>query len=300
VTEEIAGPGQLLRAEREALGVTVREVAETLNLSTTVIQALEGDQYERLPGVVFARGYIRAYARLLELDPQPLLALYPGQTNGVSVQPVMPEPGLAEWIRRRPAVVLSVLGLILVAALGAIAVLLWPEQGLQSLWRGGEPETVIVPPRNASDDWGWDMDLETDSPEDPPAAVAPEATGSDPEAGRETAMPAAAGPGQTVSPIEGVLAEDAGGQPVRRITEAGDQRLNLVFSADCWVEIRSPGGRVLYSNLNQAGTELQLVGEGPFRIQLGYAPGVTLVFEGESVALGPHTRNNVASLVLGQ
>jgi len=66
------------------------------------------------------------------------------------------------------------------------------------------------------------------------------------------------------------------------------------------VEIRDPEGRVLYSNLNEAGTSLELVGQGPFRILLGYAPGVTLAFEGEPVALGPHTRNNVATLVLGQ
>jgi cytoskeleton protein RodZ len=49
-------PGTVLRAEREALGVTVREVAETLNLSLATIEAIEADDHTRLPGPVFARG----------------------------------------------------------------------------------------------------------------------------------------------------------------------------------------------------------------------------------------------------
>jgi cytoskeleton protein RodZ len=94
--------------------------------------------------------------------------------------------------------------------------------------------------------------------------------------------------------------EPGGDGHLLRLTPAGDQRLRLDFSADSWVEIRDAGGAVVYSNLNKAGTQLELVGQGPFRILLGYAPGVTLAFEGEPVALAPHTRNNVATLVLGQ
>ena len=45
---------------------------------------------------------------------------------------------------------------------------------------------------------------------------------------------------------------------------------------------------------------LRLVGQGPFRILLGYAPGVQMQYNGETVSLLAHTRNNVASLVLGQ
>jgi len=42
------------------------------------------------------------------------------------------------------------------------------------------------------------------------------------------------------------------------------------------------------------------VGQAPFRVLLGYAPGVQMSFNGETVVLAPHTRNNVATLVLGQ
>jgi cytoskeleton protein RodZ len=94
------------------------------------------------------------------------------------------------------------------------------------------------------------------------------------------------------------LPADAGG--ARRLTESGDDELSFAFTEDCWVEVKNGLGRNLYSDLSRAGTSLALVGEGPFRILLGYAPGATLTFNGEQVALAPHTRNNVASLVLGQ
>ena len=56
----------------------------------------------------------------------------------------------------------------------------------------------------------------------------------------------------------------------------------------------------LYTNLNRAGRTLVLQGAGPFRILLGYAPGVELSFNGEAVAVERYTRNNVANLVLGE
>jgi cytoskeleton protein RodZ len=86
----------------------------------------------------------------------------------------------------------------------------------------------------------------------------------------------------------------------RRITDRGDDQLSFTFTEDCWVEIKNASGRNLFGDLGRAGSSFTLVGEGPFRILLGYAPGVTLTLNGEQVPLGPHTRNNVASLVLGQ
>ena len=66
------------------------------------------------------------------------------------------------------------------------------------------------------------------------------------------------------------------------------------------MEVKDASGRNLYSDLNRANTTLNLVGQSPFRVVLGYAPGVELYFNGEAIALAPHTRNNVASIMLGQ
>jgi cytoskeleton protein RodZ len=84
------------------------------------------------------------------------------------------------------------------------------------------------------------------------------------------------------------------------VAEAGEDRLSMLFSEDCWVEVRDAAGRNIHSDLGRPGALLELSGKAPFRVLLGYAPGVELSFNDEPVALAPHTRNNVASLVLGQ
>jgi cytoskeletal protein RodZ len=65
--------GASLAAGREALGITQIEAADVLNLTQRTIAALETDDFENLPGWVYASGYIRAYARMLGLDADDLV-----------------------------------------------------------------------------------------------------------------------------------------------------------------------------------------------------------------------------------
>ncbi|ABM62553.1 helix-turn-helix domain-containing protein [Halorhodospira halophila] len=69
-------PGQQLRRAREAQGRTVRAVGASLNLPADRVTALEEDDDERLPPPTFVRGYLRAYARLVGLDPEAVVEAY--------------------------------------------------------------------------------------------------------------------------------------------------------------------------------------------------------------------------------
>lgn len=84
-----------------------------------------------------------------------------------------------------------------------------------------------------------------------------------------------------------------------RLTEQGDEEIQLAFTADCWFELRSEAGVLLYADLGRAGQARRYVGEGPFRIKLGYSPGVMLSFNASEVNLQPFTRQDVANLVIG-
>lgn len=86
----------------------------------------------------------------------------------------------------------------------------------------------------------------------------------------------------------------------RRITREGNQLLEFNFSSDSWVGIQNSEMKTLYGDLNRAGTSLKLIGQGPFRILLGYAPGVRLTFNDVAVDLVSRTRNNVARVVVDQ
>jgi cytoskeleton protein RodZ len=57
---------------------------------------------------------------------------------------------------------------------------------------------------------------------------------------------------------------------------------------------------MLHADLGRSEQVREYFGQGPFSIKLGYAQGAAVEFNGASVALAPHTRNNVAKLVLGQ
>lgn len=167
--------------------------------------------------------------------------------------------------------------------------------------------------------------------EGPPAAESGDLTPNGPEYSGNTAgdaapeSAAADAPGPDVGlddngPAEALVARDApdsgvglneeGGaevalpevDPLRfsRLTAVGDEELFFQFSEDCWVEIFDTEGEILYQDLMRSRQSLHLVGAPPFQIRLGYAPGVTLAYNGEPVPLAPHTRNNVALLVVGQ
>lgn len=69
--------GERLKRAREERGLTLKEAARQLALKAEVLEALEECRFDRLPEPPLARGYLRRYALLLGLDPEPLLALYP-------------------------------------------------------------------------------------------------------------------------------------------------------------------------------------------------------------------------------
>lgn len=70
------GPGQRLREAREAAKLTAAEVASRMRLEPYILEMLENDDYERLHGPTFVRGYLSGYARLLNLPERPILEAY--------------------------------------------------------------------------------------------------------------------------------------------------------------------------------------------------------------------------------
>lgn len=69
-------PGAQLAVVRKAKGYTVEYIANKLHLRIRLVEALEADDYEKMPSAVFVQGYLRAYAKLVDLNPEPLLATY--------------------------------------------------------------------------------------------------------------------------------------------------------------------------------------------------------------------------------
>ena len=73
--------GDKLRREREMRGITLSEISESTKISKRWLQALEDEQFEQLPGGVFNRGFVRAYARFLGINDEQAVADYVAASN---------------------------------------------------------------------------------------------------------------------------------------------------------------------------------------------------------------------------
>ena len=76
VAKEFLTAGDMLREERLRQNISEKEVGDQLHITAHYVRALESNNYEKLPGAVFVKGYLKAYASLLNLDEAELLGKY--------------------------------------------------------------------------------------------------------------------------------------------------------------------------------------------------------------------------------
>jgi cytoskeletal protein RodZ len=119
--------GVTLKRERELRQVSIEEMAQTTRIPIRVLQNLEADRMDELPGDVFVRGFVRSYARSLGIDDAPLLARY-GALHGAAVETTpAPLPAIAPPERgRRYGVTFAVVVLLVLFTL-ALSVVLRPR-----------------------------------------------------------------------------------------------------------------------------------------------------------------------------
>ena len=85
-TNEVTSFGRWLRRQREVRKIALREVAETTNISIRYLEALEDDRFEALPAPVFAKGFLREYARYVGLDPDEVVNHYLAARQDATVE----------------------------------------------------------------------------------------------------------------------------------------------------------------------------------------------------------------------
>jgi len=111
--------GVALRQAREQLGLSVADVANRLKFASRQIEALEEEAFARLPEMTFVRGFVRSYAKLLQLNPVPLLAALPHAQTALPVETAameVPFPNI--YAERRLNIMWMAAGLAVAVALG--------------------------------------------------------------------------------------------------------------------------------------------------------------------------------------
>lgn len=98
--------GQKLKLEREKRNITLEQISVSTKIGTRMLQALEEDNFNQLPGGIFNRGFVRAYSRFLGLDEDQTIADYmqaSGDAPPVSTETVSHEDGSRENAAREDA-----------------------------------------------------------------------------------------------------------------------------------------------------------------------------------------------------
>ncbi|MEE4251033.1 MAG: RodZ domain-containing protein [Alcanivoracaceae bacterium] len=232
-------PGERLRSGREALGLSEADIAARMHLSVSYIRALEADDYERLPDAAFVRGYIKNYAKLVNLPADELANLFKQINQESRAEEPAPSPPEPVSRDRRLWWVGGVIGF-------AVAIwLFWPSS-VES------PQPLVTEPAFID-------------PLEP--TVDDAASGIDEQGVEGEAFSAQT---DELSGSESLAAEES-------LPESLADRLVVRFNELCWLRVRDASGEELYVGQRDAGETLELAGQGPFRLTLGNAAAVSAI-----------------------
>jgi cytoskeleton protein RodZ len=284
----LTGVGQELAAAREARGLALADVAQQLKFAPRQLEALEQEQFGALPGATFAKGMVRSYARLLKLDPEPLLQRVAGHfevpdSNRLAARYHQPVP-FSDSARKSTFVYLGLSAGVLVLV-GAVAYE-WHQERTAVAKPASKATTSVAKaaPREAP-------------PRPAPVAVQPAMAPAPVQ--EKTKIAAAATP--AAEPPAAITPEKpkvVSAEKPKAALSAGPHRLVVRTEGEAWIEIRDAADRMLVSSLNPPGSERVVRGKPPYSLVIGNASNVTVLYDDKPIDLAPHTRQDVARLTV--
>lgn len=288
-SEPALRPGRVLSEARSRRNQTVAEIAQQLKLSASQVEALEADDYSRLPGPVFVRGFVRNYARLMELDVETLVAGLTMPLDPLATGAAIPHSHNIPFPDGRgPRWPIYA---ALIAVLSAIVVL------FEFMYSSPPAEVTVVPAPKA----------EEAAPATPALAqplFPPQSDVSAPVATQPAVEPAPVAPvpapSAVLAPVPAPAAVPATQAPATapEAKRPGAAEMKMVFERQSWVEVRDRDDRIVFSQLNPAGAVQIVHGLPPLNVVIGNASGVKVTYKGRVMDLTPHTKVEVARFTL--
>lgn len=290
------GPGKQLQQAREALNLTPQEMAVRLHLHMNVINAIEAENYNELPPA-YMRGYIRSYARIVGLEAEPLIDAYNKIARETPViQPWAGKPSRPVRSHDKPVKAVTYLVIVI---LGGLLFVWWQnrEGGWPELPLSSEPaptQPILPESQPAAPALEQPPPSEISSPSDspPPTRAWPDS--------RDTTTPAVAPPAQEVPPSDATMASPpAVAGPSGGLMDSKSRSLVLEPIKDSWMEITDAKGEQLYRRLVKGGQTVSLQGEPPFKVIIGNAGSVKVLYNGKPVDISSFSRGGVARFQVG-
>lgn len=326
--ENMSTPGGVLRAERLRQNLSEKEISDFLHLTMHYVRAIESNRFDKLPGAVFAKGYIKSYALMLGLDANAVASLFDGINS--EQQEMKDEAAQRHLARRRrdrnkPWVYASVVSFILGFA-GLWAYNMYStnmDQPGQVATPTPAPATIAsrpiaqtpAPEIAAENVPSSPLAAQSGTPGIPPVVsqqipstvIPPEAASIIQQSAGDSLVPIgqvtnaqgvasidSAVPSSTAAPLASVNAN------VIAVGSEGDDVLRINFSGESWVEVNDSQSNQIYRDILEAGDVLEITGDAPFSILLGDAPFTRMFLNGDEINVSDNIRiDNSARLTVG-
>ena len=280
--------GETLRRERLRTGLDLEKIAQDTKISVRTLELIENDQFEKLPGGVFARSFVRQYARAVGLDEEEMV----GELEKTLAPPVDPLPAMQEATRqpeiRVPRVArwggagsslrsnswLPALGLVVLVIVACSAAYTWWQ-------KSGRTPTPAAPSENAETAHTSKSREPAAQEQTSPAATVSEVARTAPAAAESHA------PETTAQKVSGTVTADAA---------TGALHIALTAEEPTWVRATA-NGKVVFSGIIQTNETKDLSAADTVTLRIGNAGGVAISLNGKAIpAIGPKGQVRVVQL----
>jgi len=298
--------GSILQAARLEKRLSQQDVSNSLRYSVKQIDAVENNAFNLLPDAMMTRGFIRSYAKYLQIEAEPLLAAYRNSLGDdsqkvISVKSSMRPVSLTKeslpWLKYILATIVVLLFLLAwmayVEYMPAQDVEVGADKALNAVQT--EAETKLEPSASATATALPEIALpvaEREAERDASLAVIDTATSqlSDSSANVSSLRAASVQPLPTTPAAQPLLNDKQNSATTNTIT--------FTFSGQSWVNITDQSGKVVYEKLAQSGDVETITVTPPLNVVVGNASETKLNFSGQEIDLNTKTKNNVARLTL--
>ena len=281
--------GEVLRKKRENIGLSIDHIANQLNLDPKLIELLEKNDYEKFNIETYLKGYLRAYAKILDLDDDMVINLYK-ESNPEKTPEILPnvKPKVQRNSTDRSVKLFSyIIGLTI-----ALSILVWYQKNF--LVQPSEENLKIANIKihentningvdvgykiiNHTNSWQWPINK---------AKKNYESNSNELELVESE---------KTQDKIKNIA--DTNEVSAYNIQQSNDTVV-LNLTGDSWIEIHDREGSRLFYDLAQGGKNYIINGNSPFNILLGAANDVSIEFNGSSVDIEPYIKFGIARFTL--
>jgi cytoskeleton protein RodZ len=274
VTEENIDFGSLLSAARKAQNYTVDQISEHIKIPVHYIVAIENNELKALPADTFARGYIRAYARFLEISDKQILELYERAVPQDHTKTLKPRSNLPGEASSQSPLIKTITMLLIFAVLGAViygsfqyyqekaGVMGSERDGKQTSFTGSSLDSPSAASSGAGQEERLMDDAATQNKSDSVSEVSVSSVNAIDE--QDAAVTEA---GEEVSAtIPENMAEMLADKEIPE-----NDVLEIFAENGSWVDVRDASDSRLFNNLIAKGDTKVIQGKAPFHIALGNA-----------------------------